>query len=126
MTARILWLTLGCLAVATGALGVVLPLLPTTPFLLLAAYAFARSSPRLHRWLLEHKRFGPIIENWGRYGAISRRTKIWSVSAMVAAFAASVAFDVAFPVLAIQAAVLGAAGLFVVTRPSPPKPSSAE
>jgi hypothetical protein len=126
MTARFLWLGLGCLSVALGAAGMVLPLLPTTPFLLLAAYAFARSSPRLHRWLLEHKRFGPVIENWRRYGAISRRTKIYSVAAMIAALAGSAAFKAAPAILIVQAVVLSLAGAFVVSRPAPPEDRAAD
>ena len=56
-----MWLLGGLAAVAVGAVGVVLPLLPTTPFLLVAAFAFARSSERLDRWLREHRTFGPLI-----------------------------------------------------------------
>ena len=56
--------------------GVVLPLLPATPFVLLSAYCFARSSPRLHGWLLAHKLFGPLIRNWEQHRAISPRAKL--------------------------------------------------
>ncbi|MDG2479242.1 MAG: YbaN family protein, partial [Alphaproteobacteria bacterium] len=63
-------------------LGVALPLLPTTPFLLVAAFAFARSSDRWHRWLREHRVFGPLIADWQEHGAIDRRTKLLSVLAM--------------------------------------------
>ena len=72
---RALWLLLGLVAVGLGAVGVVLPLLPTTPFLLLAAFAFARSSERWHQWLVNHQIFGPLIEDWNRYGAISEARK---------------------------------------------------
>ena len=66
MTAtKILWLLAGLMSVAIGAVGLVVPLLPTTPFLLVAAFAFARSSERLDRWLREHRSFGPLIDNWG-------------------------------------------------------------
>lgn len=61
---RWLYMGAGLLAVALGLLGVVLPLLPTTPFLLLAAGCFARSSPRLQRWLYRHPLFGTLIRNW--------------------------------------------------------------
>lgn len=59
----------GWLAFVLGALGVVLPVLPTTPFMLVAATCFAKTSPRFHRWLLSHRVFGPLIHNWeqGRY-----------------------------------------------------------
>ncbi len=71
------WLLIaaGLLFVALGAVGVVLPGLPTTPFLLLAAGCFAKSSPRLHGWLLGNPIFGPLIENWQAHRAIPRRAK---------------------------------------------------
>src|SRR4029450_4529784 len=70
------WLALGFIATGCAIAGAVLPLVPTTPFLLLAAYAFARSSPRLHAWLLNHRQFGPLITNWEQHGAIPRGAKI--------------------------------------------------
>ena len=76
---RTLWLVLGYAATALAVAGVALPLLPATPFLLVAAYAFARSSPRLHAWLTSHEQFGPLIDNWNRYGAISPRAKTAAV-----------------------------------------------
>jgi hypothetical protein len=120
MTLRFFWLVLGVASLGAGVAGVVLPILPTTPFILLAAFAFARSSPRLHRWLLAHKRFGPLIENWRKYGAISRRTKIWSLASMAALFALSLVMGAGATVLVVQAIALGGAALFVATRPSPP------
>ena len=75
MVPRVLWLLLGIAATGFGIAGAVLPLLPTTPFLLVATYAFARSSPRLHAWLMSHRQFGPLIANWQQHGAIGRRAK---------------------------------------------------
>lgn len=71
---------LGLLAVALGLLGVFLPLLPTTPFLLLAAALFFRSSPRLYNWLLGHRTLGPYIRNFREHKAIPLHTKVVSVS----------------------------------------------
>ncbi len=118
---RVLWLGLGVLSVALGALGILLPLLPTTPFLLVAAFAFSRSSQRLHDWLHRHRVFGPIIEEWNRHGAINRRNKTLGVGSMIAAFALSLALELNPVILAIQAVALLCSALFVLTRPSPPQ-----
>lgn len=77
---RILYLASGFALVALAALGVILPLLPTTPLLLLAAWCFAHSSEKCHRWLLEHRLFGPIIKSWQENRCIPLRAKILSVS----------------------------------------------
>ncbi|PPA31911.1 DUF454 domain-containing protein [Aeromonas jandaei] len=66
---------LGWLAFVSGIVGIVLPLLPTTPFMLLAAALFARSSPRFHYWLLSHRWFGPPIADWQQYRGIRRHAR---------------------------------------------------
>jgi uncharacterized membrane protein YbaN (DUF454 family) len=77
------WWLLAWLSLALGALGVVLPGLPTVPFVLLAAFAAARGSQRLHARLLADRRFGPMIREWQANGAVSRRAK-WMASLMMA------------------------------------------
>ena len=121
MLPRLAWLTIGFISLALGGVGVLLPLLPTTPFVLVAAVAFAKSSDRLHRWLLEHNVFGPLIENWRRDGAISRPTKVVSILSMVAIFVVSLLLSVPTHVIVIQAVVLGACAVFILTRPLPPR-----
>ena len=118
--ARPLWFALGIASVGAGIAGVVLPLVPTTPFMLVAAFAFARSSRRLHRWLTEHPRFGPPIRRWREHGAIGRREKRLAVVLMGLAFAGSVVAGMSATVLAVQAVTLAGAGLFVLTRPDGP------
>jgi uncharacterized membrane protein YbaN (DUF454 family) len=118
--ARITWLVVGLLALALGAIGIALPLLPTTPFVLVAAFAFAQSSEKLHQWLLDHNVFGPLIDNWQRHGAISRRAKVLSVVSMAALLLISLAMAAPPAVIIAQLVVLGAAALFILTRPEPP------
>ncbi len=72
---RWFWLGLAITSLALGVIGIVLPGLPTTPFVLLAAFAAARGSPRLHTWLRAHRVFGPMIIDWQREGAVSLRAK---------------------------------------------------
>lgn len=72
---RVLWLAAGGLALAIGLVGIVVPLLPTTPWVLLAAWCFSRGSARWERWLLEHRRFGPMVRDWRAHRAIPLRAK---------------------------------------------------
>ncbi len=81
--ARWFWGALACLSLALGLLGIVLPGLPTVPFILAASFCAARGSRRLHAWLRRHRRFGPMIRNWEDRGAVSRRAK-WLASVMMA------------------------------------------
>lgn len=118
--ARLAWLAVGIVALTLGALGVVLPLLPTTPFVLVAAFAFAQSSERLHAWLVNHNIFGELIANWRRYGAISRTTKVASVLSMATVLAVSLLLDVPTSIVVVQAVVLSACAFFIVSRPLPP------
>ncbi|MEM9380552.1 MAG: YbaN family protein [Planctomycetota bacterium] len=79
---RALWVVGGLVFVAVGAIGVVVPGLPTTPLLLLAAACFARSSPRLYAWLLRNKTFGPMIEDYRAGRGVSARVKATALSMM--------------------------------------------
>ena len=117
---RLIWLSAGCLSLVLGIIGIALPLLPTTPFLLLAAYCFARGSTKLHQWLVNHPRFGPPIRDWETYRAISKRGKQLAMVGIVAVFVISILAGVATYVIAIQAVVLSAVSLFILTRPVPP------
>lgn len=81
---------IGWLCVVLGAVGVFMPVLPTTPFLLLAAACFDRSSPRFHRWLLSTKLFGPMIENWQRERYIEKRSKRVALVVVTITFTSSI------------------------------------
>ena len=117
---RILWGIAGVGSVILGAIGAVLPLLPTTPFLLLAAFCFSQSSERLHNWLMEHPRLSPPIKAWQRHGAISRKAKVLAGIAMLATVLISFWVGVPTYVLLIQLVVLLGVSCFIFTRPSPP------
>ena len=114
---RVFWAILGWLALTLGAIGIVLPLLPTVPFLLLAAFCFSRSSARMHHWLMEHRIFGPPIRDWQRSGAISRRAKVLASVSVLAVFAVSLALGLRPLILMVQATTLCAVALFIWTRP---------
>lgn len=77
---KVLYILLGSLSLVLGIIGIFLPLLPTTPFLLLTAALYVRSSPRLYNWLLRQKHLGPYIRNFREYKAIPLKAKIISVS----------------------------------------------
>jgi len=100
---------LGCgvLCVALGAAGLVLPVLPTTPFMLLAAFCFARASPALHRRLVQSRLFGPTIVEWERHRTIPWRTKLTAIALMSATLAVSIVFFVQPTALRIALALLG-------------------
>ncbi len=115
---RAVWLSLGMFALALGVIGIFLPLLPTVPFLLLAAFGFARSSERLHHWLLSHPVFGPPISDWRERGAIGPRAKRLATISILAAFAISLALGLKLWILLTQAAVLTAVLVFIWSRPS--------
>ncbi|MGO3346078.1 MAG: YbaN family protein [Marinomonas sp.] len=72
---RIFLIILGWFSLITGIIGIFLPLLPTTPLVLLAAWCFSKSSVRFHNWLIEHKFFGPIISDWQSSDGIPKRTR---------------------------------------------------
>ncbi len=80
---RALWMALGAVLVLLGIIGAFLPLMPTTIFLILAAGAFARGSPRLEAWILNHQTFGPSVRNWRERGAIPRRGKLFATVGIV-------------------------------------------
>ncbi len=117
---RSLWLLLGLVSVAVAVVGIFLPLVPTTPLLLLAAFCFARSSDRLLRWLHEHPRFGPALVDWAEHRAIARRAKVMAVLAMAAAVALALGLGAPAWVVLVQIVVLVPVAAFIVTRPEGP------
>lgn len=88
---RVLFITLGLASLALGAIGIVIPVLPTTPFLLLSAALFLRSSERLYRWLLSHRVFGRHIYSYLCYRAVDTRAKAGGIAALWAGIGVSIA-----------------------------------
>ena len=117
---RHLWIALGWASLGLGVLGILLPLLPTTPFLILAAFFFSRGSGRLHAWLVSHPTFGPPIRNWREHRAISARAKLSALLAIALMLALSMAIDAPRWTLAVQAVILAGVAVFLLTRPTPP------
>ena len=113
-----LWL-FGWLNVGLGLIGVVVPLMPTTVFLLIALWAFSQSSPRFHNWLYHHPRFGPALQAWHRDRAIPLAGKILAVVAMTASVVWLALYS-DLPGVAIAAVGAGLAFLatWIVTRPT--------
>lgn len=117
MTMRIFWLCLGFSSLFLGVIGIFLPLLPTTPFLLLGAFSFSRSSKRCYNWLVSHTYLGKPIQDWQEDRSIARKTKIIALATILATFAVSIALSVSVIVLWTQAIILSAVCLFIITRP---------
>jgi uncharacterized protein len=106
-TLRALYIAAGFVLVAIGILGVVLPVVPTTPFMLLAAACFARGSTRFYHWLLDNPTFGPTVREWRRYRSIPYRTKIYAIVLMSLTLGASIVFFVPDLYLKLALASLG-------------------
>ena len=79
---RGLWLAAGIVSLAAGFIGVFLPVLPTVPFVLLAALCFSKGSPRCERWLLEHRHFGPMVRDWRVHRSVPLRVKQFAILSM--------------------------------------------
>jgi uncharacterized membrane protein YbaN (DUF454 family) len=117
---RPIYLALGFLMLALGIIGAFLPLMPTTIFLIMATWFFARSSPRLENWILSHRRFGPIIRDWRDKGAISTKSKILACS--------GIALGIVFFWIGARpgywlwlggAAFMGGCAAYILSRPNP-------
>ena len=119
-SARLLWQLAGLISLVLGVIGIFLPLLPTTPFVLLSAFCFSRSSQKLHDWLLAHPRLGPPILEWRDLGAISKRAKGLAAIALVLAFVIAWLGGAPTGALLLQVAVLLCVAIFIFTRPNPP------
>ena len=115
---RIFYLIFGFLTLGIGMIGVFVPLLPTTPLVLLSAFCFARSSKRFHSWLLNHPRFGTMIKDWQENGSISKEAKNYAFFMIALSLVLSLILQVPQTVLLIQCITLSCVVIFIITRPS--------
>lgn len=123
---RPFWLLLAWVALGLAVLGVVLPGLPTTPFVLVSAWAASQGSPRLHQWLLRHRLFGPMIRDWRREGAVHRRAK-WMATATMLLCAALLLWLAPKPWMAATGcAIMLVVGSWLWLRPEPQRATVSE
>lgn len=119
---KLILVLVGHLFVAIGVIGIFVPLLPTTPFLLLAAGCYARGSERLYGWLRSHPRLGPVLVSWQDHGVIKPRAKIIAVSLIALSIGSVIIFRDFDARLKACAGGVGALCIaFITTRPSRPQ-----
>jgi uncharacterized membrane protein YbaN (DUF454 family) len=113
--ARTIFLVCGLLALGMGLIGIALPILPTVPFLLLAAFCFARSQPAWEQRLLDHPRYGAALRDWRERQAIRRPAKVAALGAMSAGVVFT-GLTIGFPWVLVSVAVLTICGSWIWTR----------
>lgn len=119
---KTLFLALGWISIFLGIIGIPLPILPTTPFILLAAYFFSKSSEKWHQWLLNNKRLGPMVRDWENDGVISYKAKILATVMMTLLFGYTLLFVQVPMAIKVIIVLIGIAVMvFIHTRPSAPK-----
>lgn len=112
---KTLYMTLGFMFIVLGVLGIFLPLLPTTPFILVAAYFFSKSSDRWHQWLLANRMFGPILYNWECSRCIPYFAKVLSFS-MIAVFGSFSVFALPYLWLKVSTVLLIAYACYFIAN----------
>lgn len=118
-TKKFMLLMVGWFFVILGAIGLFLPVLPTTPFLLISLWAFSQSSERFHYWLYNHRTFGPPLQEWSKYGVIPLRAKIMAIATMTVSATLVIGFSSTpwYGLAAMIILMLIGAG-FILSRPS--------
>ncbi|KEF31839.1 hypothetical protein D777_01525 [Marinobacter nitratireducens] len=112
------FLILSYVSVGLAVAGIVLPLLPTTPFVLLAAFFASKGSPAFARWLDEHPRYGPIIDNWQRNRVVPVKAKVLACTMMALSWALLFAMGTSAVVLVVVGVFLTCTASYLLTRPS--------
>ena len=118
-TMRIFFFTLGWIFFGLGLVGAFLPVLPTTPFMLLALFMFAKSSERFHYWLYHHRVFGSHLQLWDKHRIIPVKAKIMSVSMMLLSLLYLILFSpIPMWLMIVTGLLMGSGAWFVLTKPS--------
>jgi uncharacterized membrane protein YbaN (DUF454 family) len=115
------YLALGLSFLGLGILGAFIPVLPTTPFVIVAAYFFSKSSPRLEQWLNQHPFFGPNIEAWKKHRAIPLKAKMIACFFMTLSTLTILLRDTTVIKKVILISIILVCAIYVATRPSPPQ-----
>ena len=118
-TLRPLFFVMGWVSVILGFIGALLPIMPTTPFLILAAYLFSKSSPKFHQWLLNLPKFGPVIAQWEEKKTIRKEVKIMAIGLLSLSMTGTIVFvPVKITVKYILATIWILVSLYIATRKS--------
>jgi uncharacterized membrane protein YbaN (DUF454 family) len=116
---RPVYFLLGWCFFGLGAVGVIIPGLPTVPLMLVALWLFSKSSKRFHDWLYSHRVFGPPLQQWRAYGIIPLRAKLAAVITMTASLAyMTVIADVGAVIIALTASIMLVGAVFILRQPS--------
>ncbi|RED52499.1 YbaN family protein [Aestuariispira insulae] len=123
---RLVYLLIGFIAVGLAFVGILLPIMPTVPFLIVALWAFSKSSEKFHNWLYSHKSFGPILRDWDQYRVVPIWGKIWSSAAMAGSLVMMIfLFKVPLWAVSCAAVVMAAIAWYILSKPSR-KPDGAQ
>jgi hypothetical protein len=115
---RLFWLALTWAAIGLAGLGAVLPMMPTTVFLLIALWTGSKASPRFRFWLLRHPRYGPVLRDWHRHGVISRPAQWLATGMMALSVGILWLAGASASVLIAVGACLALIAVYILTRPS--------
>lgn len=116
---RFMWISVGILSFALGFIGVLLPLLPTTPFLLFSVFCFSKSSPRLHNWILNNRLFGKYIKCWEKNHSIPLKGKIFAVVMIIASTGYTALYFIPYVIVQIVFVIFAVIlVIYIITRPT--------
>ena len=121
MIKKYLFIGLGSFFVCLGFIGIIIPGIPTTVFLLLSAWFFSKSSPFLENWLINHKLFGRLIRDWNEHKSISRKSKIVAVIIIIPTFSFSIYSSLNITIDILLGIICISLCAFLISRPEPPQ-----